>query len=91
VASNPDVDLLFIKYDKHRIGCVDLVGEGMAANVREECLSFDEYWELHVEFLCEKWNCDDEERGKVLSKLYERAPQDRVGTPALPDRCDTRF
>ncbi|KAL0958355.1 hypothetical protein HGRIS_000497 [Hohenbuehelia grisea] len=86
VAANPSVDLLFIKYDKHRLGC-DVPFAPHVPNVREVCLSTEEYWDLHADFLCGYWGgCKEDERKVVISKLHERAQGDHVNSFFRPFR-----
>ncbi|KAL0957694.1 hypothetical protein HGRIS_001474 [Hohenbuehelia grisea] len=85
-AANPSIDLLFIKYDKHRVGC-NVPFAAHVPNVREVCLSTEEYWDLHADFLCGHWGgCGEDERKAVVSKLHERAGGDRVNSYFRPFR-----
>lgn len=78
VAGNPSVDVLFIKDDRHEVGCEAPLAPGVP-NVREVCLSSEEYWGLHADFLCERWGgCSELERETVMSKMFERRWGDRV-------------
>ncbi|KAF9515859.1 hypothetical protein BS47DRAFT_1341465 [Hydnum rufescens UP504] len=84
VAANPQVDLLFVNYDRHQVGCDQPLSH--IPNAREICLSNEEYWTLHADFLCNRWKCDEHEREVVLAKLYERAPGDHVNSFFRPFR-----
>lgn len=78
VAANPSLDILFIKFDKHNVGgCEEPLAPGIS-NVREICLSMDEYWDLHANFLCKRWGCNSADRKALMEKMWERAPGDRV-------------
>ena len=78
IAANPSIDLLFIKYDRHRVGTPSC-GPSHVKNMRQVCLSFEEYWKLHADFLCKRWGgCSTPQRQELVSKLHERAPGDRV-------------
>lgn len=85
VAANPQIDLLFIIYDRFGVGCTDdIVPEAMGIwNVRPVCMSFEEYWDLHTEFLCGRWTCNDQERADLFYDLTTRAWEDGVGHPPL--------
>ncbi|KAF9528932.1 hypothetical protein CPB83DRAFT_893901 [Crepidotus variabilis] len=88
VKANPSIDLLLIKFDKYGVGmdCNQPQSVG-SPNVREVCLKVDEYWELHVDFLCEKWKCDTAEREAVAKKVRERASGDFVNSYYRPFRA----
>lgn len=88
VGANPQVDVLFVKYDINEVGCDQPLSHGIP-NVREICLSIDEYWDLHADFLCDRWNCDEHQREVVDTKLRERAHGDRVRIAfvSVPNRC----
>lgn len=78
VAGNPTVDVLFIKDDRHEVGCNEALAPGIP-NVREVCLSSEQYWGLHADFLCERWGgCSEYERETVMSKMFDRRWGDRV-------------
>lgn len=80
VAGNPSLDMLFIKDDRHEVGCDEPLAPNVT-NVREVCLSSEEYWGLHADFLCERWGgCTELERETVMSKMFERRWGDRVRT-----------
>ncbi|EJT98894.1 hypothetical protein DACRYDRAFT_110231 [Dacryopinax primogenitus] len=59
-------DPLELVEDRHRV----------EANVRLLCLSEDEYWEMHRDYFCERWNCSDVERKLVLDAMIERQQRD---------------
>lgn len=88
VAANPSVDLLFIKFDKHGKGtdCREMLSDNIP-NVREVCLSVEEYWTLHADFLCERWGCSRAQRKLVEDKLWERAGGDFVNSYFRPFRA----
>ena len=82
VAQNPSIDLLFIKFNKHNVGCErSLVPPSIGhTNIRELCFEYQEYWDLHQEFLCDKkrWDCTHEERKTLKEALYKRGQVDWV-------------
>ncbi len=84
VAENPSIDLLFVKFDKHGVGCKQpLVPSSIKdPNIRELCFEYEEYWDLHRNFLCDKkrWNCTKEERETIQEALYKRGKFDWVST-----------
>ena len=88
VAANPSVDLLFIKFDKHGQGmdCEERLSSNIP-NVREVCLSVEEYWSLHADFLCARWGCSRAQRKLVEGKLLERAGGDFVNSYFRPFRA----
>ncbi|KAL4266174.1 hypothetical protein AB1N83_000552 [Pleurotus pulmonarius] len=87
VAANPSIDLLFIKYDRHRVGTPSCEPSHVK-NMRQVCLSFEEYWKLHADFLCKRWGgCSTPQRQELVSKLHERAPGDRVNSYFRPFRA----
>lgn len=88
VAANPSVDLLFIKFDKHGQGmdCEEKLSSNIP-NVREVCLSVEEYWSLHADFLCARWGCSRAQRKLVEGKLLERAGGDFVNSYFRPFRA----
>ncbi|KAF7440632.1 hypothetical protein PC9H_000978 [Pleurotus ostreatus] len=87
VAANPSIDLLFIKYDRHRVGTPPCEPSHVK-NMRQVCLSFEEYWKLHADFLCKRWGgCSTTQRQQLVSKLHERAPGDRVNSYFRPFRA----
>jgi len=73
VEANPDVNLLLINVDKEGKGCTNFSN---ATNVQEVCLSEAEYHQLHVDFLCERWQCTEEDRKNLLNELVKRAAGD---------------
>ncbi|KAJ8523019.1 hypothetical protein ONZ45_g500 [Pleurotus djamor] len=88
VAANPSIDFLFIKYDRHRLGTPCSKYAPDVKNVREVCLSFEEYWALHLEFLCERWGgCTKMQKFLVTRKLHERSSGDRVNSYFRPFRA----
>ena len=80
VQANPSINLLFIVVDKHNVGrCHEPVPEG-ASNINQVCFTVDEYWNLHIDFLCNHWGCKGDDRAVIMAKLLERYPQDHVCT-----------
>ena len=41
-------------------------------------------WELHVNFMCKRWNCNEADKSIVLHKMMDKGKKDRVGT-RVPD------
>lgn len=78
VAANPSIELLFIKFDVHNKGGCQKAMAAEYPNIREVCLSVDEYWDLHADFLCSQWGCSSDDRTKLAEKLLERAKTDGV-------------
>lgn len=90
VGANPDAALLLVKYHRtpeqdaeYGAECFDLPGQAQTANVKEVCLSFERYWDMHAEWLCGRWGgCADGDgiSGKELvkAKMKERANGDMV-------------
>ncbi|KIP02588.1 hypothetical protein PHLGIDRAFT_287083 [Phlebiopsis gigantea 11061_1 CR5-6] len=86
VAGNPTIDVLFIKDDRHEVGC-DAPLAPAIPNLREVCLSSEEYWGLHADFLCEQWGgCSEHDRNRVMSKMRDRRWGDRVHAYFRPFR-----
>jgi hypothetical protein len=90
VAANPVLDMLFVRYDGDNItqGCGSPLAPGLA-NVRELCYGLDEFWEIHVDFLCERWGCNEAQRGLTRELLLDRRNSDWVSceenaTPRQP-------
>lgn len=80
-ANEASIELLFIKFGFDS-GCPESLSNG-TPNVREVCLTVEEYWDLHATFLCEKWGCSASEREEVVKKLHERKHSDRVRPSSL--------
>ena len=79
VKANPSIDLLLIKFDKYGTGMNCEVPQSTGVpNVREVCLTVDEYWKLHADFLCERWECDAGDKAKVMETLKARSGGDFV-------------
>ncbi|KDQ20882.1 hypothetical protein BOTBODRAFT_169589 [Botryobasidium botryosum FD-172 SS1] len=85
-AGNPSLDILFIKVDVNHAGCHEPLAHG-TPNIREVCLSVEEYWKLHADFLCGYWNCSSTDIRAVVSKLRERSSDDRVNSYFRPFRA----
>ncbi|KAF8333036.1 uncharacterized protein EI90DRAFT_3153808 [Cantharellus anzutake] len=90
VAENPSIDLLFVKFDKYGVGCgLSLVPPSIEhTNIRQLCFRYQEYWDLHRDFLCDKrrWNCTLEERDTLGEALYKRGKIDWVNSHFRPFR-----
>ncbi|KZV70271.1 hypothetical protein PENSPDRAFT_685649 [Peniophora sp. CONT] len=89
VGANPSIDLLLIKFDKYGYNngeCERRRAPGVP-NVREVCLSMEEYVALHVAYFCEVWSCVEEERELVGAVMKERIPLDRVNSMYRPFRA----
>jgi len=79
VKANPSIDLLLIKFDKYGTGMnCEMPQSTGVPNVREVCLTVDEYWELHGDFLCKRWGCDTGDKAKVMQTLKARSGGDFV-------------
>jgi len=79
VKANPSIDLLLIKFDKYGTGMnCEMPQSTGVPNVREVCLTVEEYWELHGDFLCERWGCDTGDKAKVMETLKARSGGDFV-------------
>ncbi|KAF9031525.1 hypothetical protein BDZ89DRAFT_1063922 [Hymenopellis radicata] len=84
VGANPDVSLLLVKYHRtpeHGAECFDLPGQAATVNVKEVCLSFEKYWDMHAEWLCGRWGgCADgggiSGKEHVKAKMKDRANGD---------------
>ena len=81
-AANPSLSLLLVKFDKYKLNngqCEQPLAQGEGyANVREVCLSLDEYFERHIEWLCGEWKCSVAQRKETKAILEERLFWDRV-------------
>ncbi|KAI5123080.1 hypothetical protein M0805_000514 [Coniferiporia weirii] len=65
VEANPQIDLLLVQVDR-QFGCSSF---STAPNVQEICFSEDQYYQLHVDFLCKKWECTDDNKSTLLEYL----------------------
>lgn len=89
VAANPSIDLLLVKYNRYNRSydeCTSLRAAGIP-NVREICLSTDEFHDLHLDFFCGRWSCNEDERKQVRAKMLKRAERDRVNSHYRPYRA----
>ncbi len=84
VRANPQVDFLLVKYtqeseEQDGKGCMSVPGLAETPNAREVCLSSDEYWNMHAEWICERWNdCAEEDVELLTAKMKSRAKVDLV-------------
>ncbi|KZO99777.1 hypothetical protein CALVIDRAFT_553196 [Calocera viscosa TUFC12733] len=46
------------------------------ANLKLLCLTEDEYWNMHRDYFCERWGCNDVEKKQVLDAMIERQQKD---------------
>ena len=80
--ANPSLDVLLIKFDKYDLGanhCETPRAAGVP-NVREVCVDMDEYWDLHIDWLCAEWGCDARMRETARDVMVRRLPADRVSS-----------
>ncbi|VDB89105.1 unnamed protein product [Peniophora sp. CBMAI 1063] len=89
-AANPSVDVLILKFDKDNVGsaCDPLATAVEAPNVREVCLEMEEYYTLHVDYLCGQWRCDDAQRRRTRQLVEQRTRSDRVNSLYRPFRAE---
>ncbi|KAJ8521549.1 hypothetical protein ONZ45_g1758 [Pleurotus djamor] len=89
IAANPSIDLLFVKYDKRSVGCQRAFAPHIQ-NVREICLSAQEYWTLHKDFVCKQWRgcteTQETQETQLMEKLRERGQIDYVNSHFRPFR-----
>jgi hypothetical protein len=76
--ANTNIDLLFIVVDKHNTGQCHQPIPHRATNIKEICLSVEEYQNLHADFLCNHWGCDGDDRTILMAKLNERYQGDNA-------------
>ncbi|KAJ6453253.1 hypothetical protein C8R47DRAFT_997775 [Mycena vitilis] len=69
VEANPSVNLLFINVDRDNEGCDTYQRNSNSFTLQEVCLSRTEYFQLHVDFLCKRWQCLEEDRAILLDTL----------------------
>jgi len=77
VRANPTVHLLFIVFDKFQYGCDKRISP-VEQNIQEICFDTDTYWRLHMDFLCERWGCADQDKIPLLQTLLARSNDDWV-------------
>lgn len=81
-AANPSLSLLLIKFDKYKLNngeCEKPLVQGESyANVREVCMSLEEYFERHIKWLCGEWKCSAAQRKETKVILEDRLFSDRV-------------
>jgi hypothetical protein len=78
VKANPLIELVFIQVDKYNVGrCHESIPHG-ASNIKDICFSVEEYANLHADFLCNLWGCQEKDRGLVMEKLLNTIPADGV-------------
>ncbi|THH10671.1 hypothetical protein EW145_g1161 [Phellinidium pouzarii] len=70
VEANPQVDLLFIQVNKHH-ACSSY---SSAPNVQELCLTEDQYVQLHVDFLCKRWKCTNQNKAILFARVKQADP-----------------
>jgi hypothetical protein len=80
VGANPSIEVLLVKFDKYRFGgdaCERTQAPGVP-NLREVCVSLEEYNELHLEYVCGVWGCTQEQKSKAREVMAKRFESDRV-------------
>ncbi|KZV70286.1 hypothetical protein PENSPDRAFT_685664 [Peniophora sp. CONT] len=88
--ANPSIDVLLIKFDKYGLGaeyCEAPQAAGVL-NVREVCVDMEEYWDLHIDWLCAEWGCDARMREMAREVMVRRLPADRVNSFYRPFRAE---
>ncbi|KAI0031294.1 hypothetical protein K488DRAFT_71506 [Vararia minispora EC-137] len=90
IAANPSLELLLIKIDKYdlRNGECERVHAAGVPGVREVCIPMDEYYELHLDYLCSFWSCSQEQREKVREAMVERFKKDKYNSSYRPFRAE---
>jgi hypothetical protein len=80
VGANPDIELLLIKFDKYQRGGDECTRERAwgVPNVREVCLTLEEYYAMHIEYLCGFWECSKGQRAEAERVMKMRFEGDRV-------------
>ncbi|OCB88395.1 hypothetical protein A7U60_g4436 [Sanghuangporus baumii] len=73
VEANEQIDLLFVQVDKQGSGCSSYSN---APNVQELCLSEDQYHQLHVNFLCRRWRCSEDEKRLLFETIKKNGESD---------------
>ncbi|KAL5507443.1 hypothetical protein ACEPAH_6899 [Sanghuangporus vaninii] len=73
VEANEQIDLLFVQLDLQGKGCHSF---SSAPNVRELCLSEDQYYHLHVNFLCQRWKCSEDEKRMLFEMIKKNGEND---------------
>ncbi|KAI0033850.1 hypothetical protein K488DRAFT_84587 [Vararia minispora EC-137] len=89
-AANPTIDILLIKFDKYGVGGDECNRPRSpdVANVREVCVDMDEYWDLHVNYLCQHWKCSKQQMKRVREVMVGRRQTDRVNSFYRPFRAE---
>jgi hypothetical protein len=67
VEANPNINLLFVNVLRDEDGCQH---RSNASNIQMLCLKEPEYYQLHVDFLCNKWNCSEEQKNTLFEHIY---------------------
>ncbi|TDL25810.1 hypothetical protein BD410DRAFT_801140 [Rickenella mellea] len=75
VEVNPEVSLWLINIEKTDSKCTS--PHTNAANVKELCVPLREYLDLHVEFLCKRWQCTPPDRKLLLEHIAEQHKSDK--------------
>jgi hypothetical protein len=85
VRANPQIHLLFVVLDKIHYGCGKRISP-VEENIHEICFDTETYWRLHMDFLCEHWECTDQNKIPLLQTLVRRGNDDwvRTGSFVLP-------
>ncbi|KAF8320047.1 hypothetical protein DL93DRAFT_2094499 [Clavulina sp. PMI_390] len=85
-ANAPNVNMLFVIYDKDGYGCDKQVSPANAKNIKEICFDITSYWKLHRDYLCGYWKCTKEQESQVLDAMLDRRHGDRVHSYFRPFR-----
>ncbi|TDL25815.1 hypothetical protein BD410DRAFT_784841 [Rickenella mellea] len=75
VEVNPEVNLLLINIKKTDSRCTS--PHTSARNVKELCVTLTEYLDLHVEFLCKRWQCIPPDRKILLEHITKQHKSDK--------------
>ncbi|VDB89131.1 unnamed protein product [Peniophora sp. CBMAI 1063] len=88
--ANPSLDVLLIKFDKYGLGAehCEVPRAAHVPNVREVCVDMEEYWDLHIDWLCAEWGCDARMREMAREVMVRRLPADRVNSFYRPFRAE---
>jgi hypothetical protein len=89
IQANPKIHLLFVVFDKFQYGCDKPIAP-VAKNIREICFSTENYWKVHVDYLCQRWGCTDEDEIALLETLLRRSNGDHVRLTRTT-RCALQF
>jgi hypothetical protein len=77
VQTNPQIHLLFVVFDKFHYGCDKRISP-VAKNIQEICFDTETYWRLHLDFLCQRWDCTAKDKIPLFQMLLRRSNGDIV-------------